>query len=725
MPPLAAAISFQVFLAGGIGSIITGALTSLASSLIMSGLQKLIAPKPPKPRGGASALQNSGITQQVRQPIIVRKPVYGEMRRSGGILFMDVTNNNKYLHIIIELAPHQVSEIGEVWFGDYPIAPDHLDANGNVNTGRYSGKARIRKHLGSPDQTADSFLVAESDKWTTAHRLRGIAYLYVRLQWDKDAYPSGIPNISAWVKGREVYDPRTTLTTYSNNPTLVLNDYLQASDFGLGCLSSEVDETYTIAAANECDEDIAVTEYTVAMSSVAASTDIITLAGDKLFFQRGDRVQLTTDNTLPAGLAAATDYYVIPYQRRTTCRIKLAASYADALSGTAIDITDAGTGNHNVIKKGEPRYSGALVIDSESPHDENIKDILAGMVGWNTYSGGVHKIVAGSYQTPTVYFNESNIVSPISVQTKISTRERFNTVRGVYVSPINDGEPSDYPQVTNSTYVSEDGEEKVKQIDMPMTQHPHMAQRIAKISVELMRQEITWSADFDLSAMQVIAGDNAYFTFAKYGWSDKVFQIKNWKFELRNEGETVRPVIRMEMREIASACYDWNNGEETLVDPAPNTNLPDPFTVQAVTGLGISSEAVETSTAGTSTFKILMQWDTTTDEFVYSGGFFEIEYKRSSETTYRPTYTVPGTFSFAEVTLAAELNQEYDIRIRAVNALGVRSSYTSILGYLVGTSGGVGTTEDWGDYVSSPATTEDWGDFVSSPATTEDWGYFT
>ena len=40
-----------------------------------------------------------------------------------------------------------------------------------------------KTHNGSSDQTADSDLVSESDnKWTTEHRLRGIAYMYVRLR---------------------------------------------------------------------------------------------------------------------------------------------------------------------------------------------------------------------------------------------------------------------------------------------------------------------------------------------------------------------------------------------------------------------------------------------------------------------------------------------------------------------------------------------------------------
>jgi len=724
MPAVAAAVAFQVTLAGGVGAIISGALTSLASSLILSGLQRLIAPKPPKPRGGSSAIQNSGITQQVKQPIMVRKPVYGEMRRSGGLLFLAVSNNNKYLHMIVEVAPHEVDEIGEIWLNDYSIAPDHLDGDGNVTTGRYSGLVRIRKYLGTSTQTSDSFLMAEVSDWTTNHRLRGIAYLYVRMQWDQDKFPTGIPNVSAWIKGKKLYDPRTTSTVYSNNPALMAYDYLNDDAFGLGEETAFIDETYTIAAANECDEFVTTTSYATTVSSVADSTDIITLLGDRLYFQRGDRVQVTTTGSLPAGISAVTNYYVIPYQRKDTVRIKLASSYANALAGTAINITSTGSGTHTITKNAEPRYSGAIVIDSEQDIGENLKDIISGMIGTMTYSGGVYKMLAGSYQTPSVYFNEGNIVSPVSLQTKLSKRERFNTVRGVYVSPINDGEPSDYPQISNSTYVTEDGEVIVKQLDMPVIQRPHTAQRIAKIALELSRQELTWSADFDLSALQVIAGDNAYFTFEKFGWTDKAFQIQDWNFDIREDNGVARPVIKMTMREIASANYDWNNGEETSVDPAPNTSLPDPFTVDAVTGLAVSSEQVATQQSD-SIFKILLQWNVSDNEFVANGGFYEIQYKLSSEATYRPTYVVSGGFNFAEVTVAAQLNTEYDIRVRAVNNMGVRSAYTTILNYLVGTSGGVGTTEDWGEWVSSPTSSEDWGEWVSSPSTTDDWGFYT
>lgn len=116
---------------------------------------------------------------------------------------------------------------------------------------------RVRKYLGTADQTACADLVAESDgKWTSDHRGRGICYLYVRLEYDQDVFGStGVPNISAVVRGKKVYDPRTTTTAWSNNAALCVADYLR-SDEGMRADSAEVPDSEIIAAANICDEEI-------------------------------------------------------------------------------------------------------------------------------------------------------------------------------------------------------------------------------------------------------------------------------------------------------------------------------------------------------------------------------------------------------------------------------------------------------------------------------------
>lgn len=86
-----------------------------------------------------------------------------------------------------------------------------------------------------------------------------------------------------------------------------------------------------------------ITSTTNTITSVDTGTDTVTHTFYALL--TGTRVQLTTTTTLPAGLSTATDYYVI---RVTDTTCKFATSYANAIAGTAIDITTTGTGTHTI-----------------------------------------------------------------------------------------------------------------------------------------------------------------------------------------------------------------------------------------------------------------------------------------------------------------------------------------------------------------------------------------
>lgn len=94
-----------------------------------------------------------------------------------------------------------------------------------------------------------------------------------------------------------------------------------------------------------------------------AGTDIITMTSTANIpsnILTGTRVRLTTTTTLPAGLATATDYYVI---KVTDSTFKLATSYANAIAGTAINITDAGTGTHTMSRL-LPRYTNGAGVQA-------------------------------------------------------------------------------------------------------------------------------------------------------------------------------------------------------------------------------------------------------------------------------------------------------------------------------------------------------------------------
>lgn len=78
-----------------------------------------------------------------------------------------------------------------------------------------------------------------------------------------------------------------------------------------------------------------------------ASTNAMTSADHLL--TDGVRVQVSSSGTLPAGLSAATDYYV---RDRSGDTFKL----AETLGGDAIDLTTAGSGTHTVTQQDETSY---------------------------------------------------------------------------------------------------------------------------------------------------------------------------------------------------------------------------------------------------------------------------------------------------------------------------------------------------------------------------------
>ena len=228
--------------------------TYIAASMAAS---KLLAPK--MPSFSDSSLSNR--SQATRNPISARSIVYGKCRVSGTIVYLSTTGTkNEFLHIVVTLAGHEIQAIDEVYFND-----ELVPLTGTSNTpdagSFYNGVARINKKRGVPGDTADADLIADTasltdGRWTADHKLSGIAYLYVRLTWDAEKFPSGIPNISAVIRGKKVLDPRTGNTGYSANAALCLRDYLTDAALGMGMTSAEVDDTAFGVAANICEEQV-------------------------------------------------------------------------------------------------------------------------------------------------------------------------------------------------------------------------------------------------------------------------------------------------------------------------------------------------------------------------------------------------------------------------------------------------------------------------------------
>ena len=216
-----------------------------------------LSPKPTAPSLDSAAAQGYQVNPLTSAGAAAN--IYGTTRVGGVVFYEETTDSNKYLHRCIALAGHEVNAIGTIYLNDeavtlngngYVTAPAHYCSDGTQST----SKVRIISHLGASDQAADSTLISESDGlWTSNHRARGIAYLYVRFESDADAFPNGVPTVKAMVQGKKVYDPRTSITAHSANAALCFRDYLISSGIAE---PSEIDNALLSTAANISDESV-------------------------------------------------------------------------------------------------------------------------------------------------------------------------------------------------------------------------------------------------------------------------------------------------------------------------------------------------------------------------------------------------------------------------------------------------------------------------------------
>lgn len=732
MPGAAVAVATSAVAATTIGGTIAAGLTfsfsvgtfafSLAASLALGAVSKALQSKPNTSQANSansSSLANiaKDRTLTFRQPITAHRIIYGECRVSGPMTFIESTDDNEHLHQLVTIAGHPVQEIAEFWINDEKVT---IDGNNQVSSGEYAGD-HITILTGDGTVAGDSALRTElesaTEGWTSNHKQTNRAKIYTKFSHDPDIYVSSIPNTSALVKGKKIYDTRDAGTRYSNNPALIVYDYLVDSDVGVGESSDRINTESFTTAANICDEDVTVvlsrtftvdnvtdllslsssatgirtgdkcrvensggalpsplavdTDYfyiavsdstgKVALTkedaiagnniiltddgtgtqtikrrqirtfTVDASTDIITLSSKIKELLTGDGLEVSTDDTLPTGLSASTTYYWI---RLTDTTGKLATTRLNALAGTAIDVTDTGTGTHSIERTVEPRYSCNGTVDTNQTPKNILENLLTSMAGSLVYQNGQWSIYAGAYRTPTITINEDDIVAPMQIQTRTSRRELSNRIKGVYVSPADNYQPTDIPAVTNATYLAEDNNEELwKDSELEHTISPSMAQRIMKIDLERIRQQIVVNLTTNLTGLRLQAGDTVYLTNSRMGWSSKVFEVVEWGVSVQKDS-IGNPVIvcPMKLRETASTIYDWDGGEETVTDLAENTTLPSANAISSPTGLMITEELYTARNGAGVRARAKLSWTAPTTAFVRD---YLVQAKKSTDSEYQ------------------------------------------------------------------------------------------
>ncbi len=567
----ATVVAFGVTVAGVVGYLAITAVTSWALNALT-----------PKPDFGA--LDSSGILVNRTAGIAPQDFIYGQVRKGGIVTFYETTgSDNVYLHQIICLAGHEVNSIGDIYINDQ-IAT----FSGNFVTTAGSGseqvnwdsKIRIKKYDGS-QTTADSDLVSETSA-TSSFKGLGIAYLYVRYEYDQDVFVNGLPTVTAVVQGKKVYDPRTTSTGYSSNAALCIRDFLTSS-YGLS--DSAIDDVSFSAAANECDENV----------------------------------------TLDGG-------------------------------GT------------------EKRYSLNGIVQANRSVGDVLGDMVTACAGTLFWGSGYWKLKAGAYSSPVKTLTLDDLRSPISLDTRITMRDNFNTVRGTFIDASQGWISADYPEVTGAAFVTEDnGEQALLDLQLPFTTSSATAQRLAKMTLYRGREQMTFSADFGLEALEVEVGDIIGITNARYGFNAKEFEVVGWKFASNQDAGDLR--VTLTLRETSAAAFNWNAEETDII--SNNTTLPSITAGTAITNLALSDGGSEVQGDGTVINSLIASWTAPTNAFV---SHYEIEWGQTSSAN-RTTFISSDTSALLSPVVDGV---SYTARVRSVSVSSFRGAYSTA----TATSGG-------------------------------------
>jgi hypothetical protein len=649
---LGASLATASFIGGATGLVAGGVANLAVQSLIGSN-------SPSSAQSALSSAQAQGILINSQSNVDPIPVIYGRRRVGGTRVFIEVSgSSNEYLHLVIVLCEGPIAAIDNVYLDDV-ISTET----------KFSGLVSIYKHLGIPGEAADSALTSDVPKWTSACKLSNCAYLYVKLKYDRNAF-TGLPTITADVRGRTLYDPRDGQTRYSNNAALVVRDYLTNSLYGRGIPLTAIDDASFVVAANACNARITAPSFTDTFSVDAAANTLIFAQAEPI--DTGDGLKVTTNGVLPSPLTTSQTYYAI---KQTDTIYQLATSVVNAFSGVAIDLTSGGTGTHSVNQVDYAAYLSDGCIDTNQTAYDNIRALLTACRGLMVFSGGKYRLVLDIATSPASFgFTESNITGSWVIS-QAGKRAKFNRVTAGFYNPAKKWQPDLAMVESTALRATDNGLILEVKIDLPFTANSYRAQNIGQLTLNQSRYGLVVKFSAFQEGLRCEVGDVVPISHSTPGWSAKLFRIL--QIEIKDNDEVY----------IVAREYDASIYTQSVLSPAAivaKSNLPDPFSVPGVSGLSLASGTTELLRLGDGSVisRIRVNWTTPTDIYAQKGQI-ELQSKASTDIAWSPADIVAADLTTAWIAPVQD-GISYDVRIRAVNSIGVRGSWSQATVAVVG-----------------------------------------
>ena len=647
-------------LIGAVGSAIAGGVATSAI-LLGAGLGAIYDYVIESSVEDAMADTMGGRMASGRDPVASRKVIYGTVRTGGTPIYIETSgNSNEFLHQVTAFAGHEITSFRDIYYDGVKAASFTGDGSPDRTNLRYYNDWSSNSD-GSESTTAKYTLINAENGTTTQTSLGGV--------YAED-----------------------DLTLDNRMPTRWSADYK--------CLGIAVMYNRFLATSDN--------PYTK-LPNVTAEIE-----GAKLYDPRQDSSSSVYDSNVGTGhdFDDRTTYEfsnnpalcVFDYLTNTT--------YGAGIPRTMIDYTSLAASadycdelitlaDNSQIK----RYLCDGVIDTQSSLRNNVAALLSSMNGRIAFSGGKFHIDAYMYRTPqTTIIDESMIISPITIKTKLGKKDSFNSVKGQFMSADDNYKLSAFPVQRSQTYIDDDGELLEHEMKLSMTTNHNHAQILAQLTLLKSRMQTTLRTELNIEGLRFRVGDNVKFANETIGYSSadpKIFEITRLQIK---PSKTQGITVSIEARETAEAIYNYDSSTALSYTSGTNLEIFDPIAVTAPTTV----TAMPFYTSGSGQFGrpepkagLSLSWDGQTGAVA---GFNIIIRRADSDEQVRNAVSNDNKIDFTEL----ESDTEYDFEIYSLNARNDKSPTAKEVTFTTPNIGSLGTGETYRfitDSLSPPSAT--------------------
>ena len=319
------------------------------------------------------------------------------------------------------------------------------------------------------------------------------------------------------------------------------------------------------------------------------------------------------------------------------------------------------------------------VLDTSKKIIENTRILLRGCRGFLPYTGGKYKLVIETTGSASITLTEDDIFGGFSLASE-DKNNKYNRVICSFVNPDRNFQVDEvqFPPIDDSGLTSADRHATMKtadggfllegRFDFQTITSPYQAEEMAEIILRRSREALKLNINAGGDAYDLAIGDIVNITHSSIGFSAKAFRVNSISF---NEDFTVG----LNLIEHQNSHYTFASKAE--VASTPSTNLPNPFNIQPPASVTLSDEMIEYAD-GVVLTRLNIVIGASPDSFVQ---YYQVEAKKTSESNFK---IISSGTELRHEFLNVIDDENYTVRAKAINALGVSSTFTSATHKVVG-----------------------------------------